>query len=417
MNNKQQPWLCIIGASHSHVPFIKAANQLNLKTIVFDRNKNAPGYKLADHFEAISTHDVEGIIAACKRQNNSKKIIGCLTYSSDSQALKAVAKVSELLCLKGFSTEALNNINNKCIMKERLREFNIPTPEFFTVHNLEEVYQLKNKLKNIIIKPATGACGSIGVCMTPTTNQNLEILFKKAFKYSEDDNVLVEVHYPGQEYSIDGYVQDGNIAILSIAHKFVSNLGPNFLINGFATGISPEKRRNKDYTNFLHLSKLTSRILTALKIDNSFFSIDIILGKNGPMVIDCGLLMDSKIDYLLKFSGTDIYDLRCRLAIGEKINYFSDWKSFECGYALRFLYANKKGRLHIKYDIIKKILKQQPDLIFFSWERQEGDPVKLPTSLADTIGWIIVKDSDRYTAWEKISREQFNNVFSVGGAS
>ncbi len=412
--NSRRPWLCIIGASRSHLPFIEAALHLNFNTLVFDRDGDAPGVRVATRFEAISTHDADDIMSKCNELIQHGELLGCITYVSDERALTAAAKVIEEFSLPGFKPIAVVNTSNKYRMKACLEREGIPTPQFGIIRSLAELYEFLVEHKQAIIKPAFGGTGSAGVALVFYGGQQNNQAFQRAQQESANDEVIAEVYTPGQEYSIDGYVQRGRITVLGIAHKFT--LGPkhHFVINGFATG-GLGRNANKEYEKVLEeLIDLGYRVVATLEIDDSFFSIDVVSGEQGLVVVDVGLLLDAKIDRLLYFSGLDVYELRCRLAIGEKATVYQNRAVFGSGYALRFLYSSKYGKFHpVQEGMINGMGDTGVCRTRVEWNRQAGEVVAPPESLADTVGWLMVEASDRFAAWELASEQRLSNLFSV----
>ena len=78
-------WVCVIGGGRSQVPFIEAAGERGLNTVVFDRDPDAPAKDIATEFVAMSTHDTDGVIAHL--DEHPRDLAGCFTYSSFEGAL------------------------------------------------------------------------------------------------------------------------------------------------------------------------------------------------------------------------------------------------------------------------------------------------------------------------------------------
>ena len=398
----------IVGGSQSQMPFIQAANNLGYRTVVFDRNPQAPGAAVADKFYPISTHAIESILEECNHLGKKNNIAGIITYSAYTMPLKVVAQVSEEIGVRSFSMQAVNNTTNKAKMKQKLCEVGVPTPEWNIESNWKNAESFYKKYgSSIIIKPASGSMGSLGVSMVREEKQ-LHNAFEKSSKVSEDGQVIVEKFYEGREFSVDGIINENRATVLAVSEKF--NLGEtqNFIISGFTTG------RNLD-TNFKYdKNKIVEVVLQAVKalgINNSFFGADVLLTDKGPLVLEVGLLLDAKIDRLLFFAGVDVYDMRCKVAAGDEINFQPLNQSK--GYALQFMFADRAGRLSIERRRVIELTDINPARILVEWERHEGDMVVLPKSVADILGWVIVKDVDQQKALSYAKKVAKSGLFNL----
>jgi carbamoyl-phosphate synthase large subunit len=398
----------IVGGSQSQMPFIQAANNLGYRTIVFDRNPSAPGAAIADKFYPFSTHDIESILGECDRLAKKNKIASIITYSAYTMPLKVVARASEEFGLRSFSIQAVNNTTNKAKMKQKLCEVGVPTPEWSIEYNWENTESFYKKYgPSIIIKPASGSMGSSGVSMVREEKQ-LHSAFEKSSEVSEDGQVIVEKFYEGREFSVDGIINENRATVLAVSEKL--NLGEthNFIISGFTTG------RNSD-TDFKYgtnkIVKVVLQAVKALGINNSFFGADVLLTDKGPLVLEVGLLLDAKIDRLLFFAGVDVYDMRCKVAVGDEINFQPLNQSK--GYALQFMFADRVGRLSIKKRWVIELTDINPTRILVEWERHEGDMVVPPKSVADILGWVIVKDVDQQKALSYAKKVAKSGLFNL----
>lgn len=383
----------IIGGSKSHLPFIEAARKLGYSTVVFDQNPDCPGAQEADFFSPISTHDLDSISTTIKKLNRYHTTKGIITYSSSSEPLLITAKLCEMLYLPSFSVESVELAIDKTKMKKQFIHSNVPTPSFRTVSSLKEA---KDAICLIsppwIIKPRTGSQGSSGLSLLRDAN-NLEECYNSASRISSDGCVLIEQYYEGHEFSVDGIVIDQKPTILAVSQKYNLGAEKNFTISGFATDPILDKDINKKAITEVALSAVK-----AMKINNSYFSVDVRLTDHGPFVLECGVLLDAKIDRLLYFAGVDVYELICKVASGENINLMLT--ELHKSYALKFMFASKQGKLKIEHrsDTNTNINNNRT---LIEWERYDGELVCFPKSIADTIGWVITEGNDYRQAYSK----------------
>ena len=379
--------IVIVGGSQSHVSFIEAAKNLGYKTIVFDRDKNCQGARISDSFYKISTHDVGGIISKCCQLNEEEKLASIMTYSSSTQSLFAVASVCEKLGLSSFSSKSVELSANKKLMKVCFSDNGICTPEWIETDDLKEAIDFVNQAnEQFIIKPSSGSQGSKGVFLIdqePDISKYLDI----SKKSSHNSKVILEKYYIGREFSVDGIVVGNEPVILSVSEKF--NLGPE--LNFTMCGFSMEKIATEDGERQKEITQVIDNAIKAVKamaISDSFFSADIILTSHDPVVLECGVLLDCKIDRLLYHAGINVYDLFIKLLTRQELE-FKKIRPVE-NLNLSFLFAPNAGRLNINNEELNKY-----DGII-EWEKPNGSQVKLPGSIADTLGWIITKDKTHF---------------------
>jgi len=402
INNKD--CVIIIGGSQSHMPFIEAAKNLGFNTIVFDRDKNCQGAKSSDIFYEISTHYIDQIVSKCCEINNLNNLKGVMTYSSFTDPLLAVAKICEKLNLPSFSSESVRIATDKVLMKECFTNNGIPTPEWIVTDNQTEAINfIKETSERLIIKPSRGSQGSKGVNLIDQDSDSSK-QFKIAKENSHDSKVILEKYYTGREFSVDGIVAGDKPIVLAVSEKF--NLGPefNFTMCGFSMG----KIANED----LELQKAITLIketaiksVKAINISNSFFSVDIMLSGYDAIVLECGVLLDCKIDRLLKFAGIDVYKEFINMVCGECINIAH--QEYDNGFSLIFKYANQDGVLIDieEFDI--------PSGTKIEWERINGDKVFKPKSVSDAICWVMTQSENSKLAFNKAFNTTNNMMLDI----
>lgn len=385
----------IIGGSQSQVPFVKAARKLGHNTVVFDQNPFCPGAKVGDSFHPISTHDFDSILQVCNKLKRDGIIKGIMTYSAYSKPLLAVAKLCRIFQLPSFSIESAELSVDKGKMKKKFKDHDIPSPLSITSKNLIEANRsLSDFTLPWFLKPGSGSQGSLGVSIVEESDK-LEHCYNTASGISQDGSVVIEKYYNGREFSVDGIVSHGRQMVLAVSEKFNLGFENNFTISGFATGpISDEDNDLKK--NIASIHDVAFGAVRSLKIDNSFFSVDVILAGDGPLVLECGVLLDAKIDRLLHFMGVDVYEMICRIAAGERLERVSP--KFQKGYALKFMFGQEEGKLQIIRRNDTQISKGS-NRFLIEWERDNEDLVRKPKSIADTIGWVITEGADQRDAY------------------
>lgn len=399
--------IVIVGGSQSHVPFILAARRLGYKTIVFDQNPAAPGAALATKFFAISTHDIEKIYNKCLLLNVGLKIEGIVTYSSYTEPLRAVSKICEKLGLPSCSVKTVEYATNKLRMKERFRDFGVSTPKWLVAKKVDEAIAFFEEYGSpVIMKPCSGAQGSLGISLIKSKKKIYD-MFQAVSTISQNNSVILERFYNGREFSVDGIIDSKKPVILSTSEKY--NLGPkyNFTMSGFSMG----KISEKDWKLRKEVSLINEVALNAVKaldIKNSFFSVDVLITNAGVIVLECGILLDAKIDRLLNFAGIDIYTLILKIATGQEIKI---QEPYYCkGYGLSFMFASEEGYLQ------RKICDKNYDDALIEWEVSDGNQIHPPKSIADTVGWVITTSKDREDAYRIAVKISNSKLYQIVGS-
>ena len=305
--------------------------------------------------------------------------------------------------LSGYtSTNDVDLTNDKDHLKKVLSKAGIPTPEHAKIRTRSELESFLSQYREVVAKPSRGGTGSAGVVRIARGSSLTEEDLRTIREQSVDGTILAETYLQGREFSVDGYVQNRQPVILSIADKYTGVSSKSFAIEGFATSrlASPDQPTAA-------LEKLSVEVVAALDIDDSFFSIDAIYAEGELFVLDVGLLLDAKIDRLLAIAGLDVYQLLVRLATGEKLSSSAYRLPNGKGFALRFLYADRKGEL------LPRIGYELNDRLAIEWERVGGDQVQPPRSVADTVGWLTSEREDRMSAWKSVLEARAEEFFQI----
>ncbi len=112
-NKYKNKYIIIIGGGILQVPLIQTAKNMGLKTIVFDRNQEAPGMKICDLPIPISTKDIEGCVREAIKISQQYKINGVITAGTDaSKSVAAIANALQLPGIRYSSAEAASYAKN-----------------------------------------------------------------------------------------------------------------------------------------------------------------------------------------------------------------------------------------------------------------------------------------------------------------
>ena len=155
-----------------------------------------------------------------------------------------------------------------------------------------------------------------------------------------------------------------------------------FFIEGYEANVLPNS------SEYIAIFNLTNDVIKALGLNTSFFSIDLINSNNELFIIECGNLLDCKIERLLYHSGVNIYETAIHSFSKSHSFTFNNNITYKYKFAtLRFMYSEYNGRLQIKQNFLD-------NNIIIEWERIDKDNVIKPSSIADILGFILKTDNN-----------------------
>ncbi|HEB32127.1 MAG TPA: ATP-grasp domain-containing protein [Spirochaetes bacterium] len=266
--------LMIIGAGILQAPAIKIAREMGLLTLVTDYNKNAYGMKFADFPIVMSTRDVDGTVRVAKQFSLNKKIDGVITVGTDASL--TVAAVQHALDLPGNRIDVAEATTNKIKMRRRLKENNIPQPDFFSCASYDDVTDASRKLGfPFVIKPADNM-GARGV-MKVDKPEVIPFAYERAKNATPRGEIICEGFMDGPELSIDALVWKDGIHITGVADRIIE-FPPYFVETGHIMPTNLETGRIEDCV------EVFKNGIKALGIETGAAKGDIKATKDGAMV-------------------------------------------------------------------------------------------------------------------------------------
>lgn len=380
----------MLGAGPLQIPAIKELKKKNTYIVCLDYNPDAQGFKYADEVKVISTQDTDAICEIVKKEQPD-----VLMSSTSDTPVRVVSEVSERLgrkCVLSYKDACAVTI--KSVMRERLREFNVPIPQYEIIHNFKEfetVYHNVFKQK-CIIKPADNA-GSRGVRLLDEgkTAQELRQAYDECLNYTKNNIVVMEEVMNGSEVSVEAITVAGITHIISITDKVVCER-PYFVEIGHVEPCRLDEGTRKD------IQLLTMQAIRAMNIVNSPTHTEIIVTENGPKIVEIaarlgGDFITSKLVPLS--TGVNMVKASVELELGEEVHIQNNKNE---GAAIRFLFAHKRGA-------VKKICGVEEALCSSGVQEIKlyvcvGDKVDILRSSNDRIGYILASGKTADAAWQ-----------------
>ncbi|TYO74479.1 ATP-grasp domain-containing protein [Rossellomorea marisflavi] len=378
----------ILGAGILQLPALLKAKDMGLNTIAIDINPEAPGFDIADQRILLSTTDVENVLMMA----NKVKPDAVITLASD-MPIRTVAAIGEKLGLRTISCDTAIVCTDKGKMREKLREFNIPIPEFYVISDLEELIEVSKKFEdNFIVKPADNS-GSRGIFLVEDT-KNLSNAFVHAKCHSRSGEVIVEEFMRGPEVSVESLTIDGETTIIAITDKLTSG-SPHFIEMGHTI---PSR---VPFNIQSQIKELTKSAITALGINTGPSHTEIIITSQGPKIVEIGARLggDNITTHLVPLAtGVNMVEYTISLALSKEVKLPEfDQKAA----AIRYI-ESKNGILKSvkslkdfnKVDGVKEV----------KITKKEGEKISNITNSGERIGYVITQADTPEEATELCQR-------------
>ena len=210
--------ILVIGAGFLQDFVIRKAVAMGYETLTVDVNPNAIGFSHAHKHAVISIVDEK----ACLEYAKAEKVDGVVTAATDYGVLSA-AYVAREMGLPGLKYEAAQLIKNKYRVRKCLFEHRVDdTEQAYEVHADTNIADLANKLiYPVMVKPCDGS-GSRGASRVDKPEE-LQQACQYAMSGSSTQRAEIETFIFGKEYGADSIVVDGEVHVLGIMQKWMTN--------------------------------------------------------------------------------------------------------------------------------------------------------------------------------------------------
>ena len=210
--------LLVIGAGYLQDFVIRKAVEMGYETLAVDGDSNAIGFKHAHKYAVVNIVDEKACLAYAQREH----INGVLTAATDFGVLSA-AYVAQEMGLPGLNYDVAQLIKNKYRVRKCLYENHVDdTEQAYEVSSNTNIDDLAKKLKYpVMVKPCDGS-GSRGASRVDKP-ENLRQACEYAMNGSITHRAEIETFITGLEYGAESLVVDGQIHVLAIMKKWMTN--------------------------------------------------------------------------------------------------------------------------------------------------------------------------------------------------
>ncbi len=373
----------ILGASRLQIPAILKAKEKGFYVYVLDYDPNAEGIRYADKFLEISTIDKEAVYRAALRYEPDHII----TSTSD-MPVRTVSWVNEKLGKPSdISYEGAVCATDKIAMRDRMKEYGVPIPEYHEIGSFEELLAASEKMpEHYILKPADNAASRGVIFIDKTKTNDLKKIYEYCHGFSRSGKLLAEEYMTGPEVSVESYTVDGEPHIIAITDKIVTEL-PFFVELGHTepSRLSPEQQED--------IKKTAKAAIRAIGMLNGPNHTEIKLTSSGAKLVEIaarlgGDFITSKLVPLS--TGVDMIECSFGTLLGQPVRYQS---TLSQGAAIRFIHGNP-GILKAVTGIEKAL--KMPGIRDIQIYMKPGDVIKRLENSSDRVGHVIAagKDAD-----------------------
>lgn len=381
--------ILILEPSTSGLQILPTAHAMGLKIFVLSANQDEriiPDEHRKYIFKLIQvdTNDLAAIsretLDLHKEYNLSAVIPGFEIY------VALAAHLAKLLQVPGVSIETGEALRNKGKMREKLKQSNVRVPKFAILDSIDQIRKVSDYIGfPSIIKPIDQS-GSIRV-------KKLNTIVELSDAYSDMCNdswtemnkgigsvAIVEEYVDGEEFSVEGYVSDKDIHIVSVTKKFLTP-EPLFIEMGHIVPADVSDVTRKMIEGYV------KEVVSALNINLGVFHAELRISKDGPVLMEiAGRLPGCRIcDLILLAKGVNLYEIMIKSHLDWPIEQAEDKLIQHAGMCYFDLQEKNYFGQIIGVDVLKNI----PGFFDFKLFKNPGDYVPSLTTFEGRVAACI----------------------------
>ncbi|MFQ5650701.1 MAG: acetyl-CoA carboxylase biotin carboxylase subunit family protein [bacterium] len=234
----------IIGGGPLGLNVIRWATELGLKTIVTDKNEQAPGFELADECFIADGSDTRPHVSFARNLVATCDIVG--VYCGSEFGLQTIFTLSRMLELEHNPYDAIASVLDKVRMKRIWRQHDIPTPEAVAVADGAALSKLVAQKGTLVVKPARGS-GSRGVQIV-NRDSDFDQIFEHCQQSVEGEGeVIAEPFVAGRLIDANGVFIENEFFPAGVLEKFTTPFPDCLPIGGYDPAAVPAEEATEVY--------------------------------------------------------------------------------------------------------------------------------------------------------------------------
>lgn len=307
------PTLLVISGGREVVPVIVEARRLGLRVVVMDADPSAPGFRYADGGVLAHIDDPDVAVEAARTFAQRQRIDGVLGVAADVPM--TVAAVADALCLPGVPLATAALAADRLAMKDRFRVRGVPVPWYAPVESIAALRSLaRHAGRMLVVKPVDNGGARGVVRLLPDIDASWA--YALAASESPTGRVMVEEFVAGPHVSTEAVVVNGQVTTVACSdrnYEMLERFAPFVIDNGGDLPTSlPE-------TTVTAIEVLMTAATTALGVSRGTVRGDIVLGPDGPMMIELAVRLSGGFFCTHEIplaTGVNFVEAAIRLAIG-----------------------------------------------------------------------------------------------------
>lgn len=388
--------LLVVGGGIEAVPGLERAKQMGLHLVVSDRDREAPGFAVADDRLLASTYDIGATVAAARRYHREvRRLDGVMCIASDIPM--TVAAVAADLGLPGISEESARLSSDKLEMKLKFRRDGVPVPWFSLVESAAKLHEIVlSRGFPLVLKPVDSR-GARGV-LRLTEAVDLNWAYEFSASQSPSGRVMVEEFLEGPQISTESIVLEGLAYTPGLAdrnYEFLERFAPHIIENGgdLPTQLTAEEQQA--------IRDLIQQAARSMGVCDGVVKGDVVFHDGEPFIIELATRLSG--GYLCTHeiplsTGVDFVGCAIRLALGERVSAEDLVPRFQRCISQRYLFPGPGRVVGIAG---AQEVSGRPGVVFCQVRLRVGDLVGPVHSHPARAGLVMAMGKSRREAMER----------------
>lgn len=301
----------VLAGTPPHATLIEKLKALGYYTILIDYYPHPYAADYADKHIQESTLDKEKVLKIAKDEEAEIVITTCMDHANVTACY-----VSEKLGLPHpYSYETAKAVTNKVIMKQMMRDNDIPTSGFYVVYDVDEAFPIRIPYP-VIIKP-TDRNGSKGVHRADNDDEARRFV-EEALKTSMSHSAIIEGFNIGDEIQVDCFANENGADIIMTRIKQKIKITENQTVQQSLGSIFPAPLNDNERQQ---VKEIADKIAKSFKLSNTPFFYQANITSDGIKVIEFAARVAGGLSYFIlkKITGFDPVDGAMLSWIGEHV--------------------------------------------------------------------------------------------------
>ncbi len=301
----------VLGGGGCQMNLIERLKQQGDEVVLIDYLPDCPGKKLCDVHVKESTFDTPAVLAAAKKYS----IDAIVTLGTD-QPVYTAAKVASELGLPFYVTpEQALSATNKRVMKAKFLQNDIPTANYRLISKNFSDKDIEGISFPAVIKPVDSQ-GQRGIYKI---NSAAEIgkYIDDTLSFSKEECALLEEYYQSDEITVNGWLKDGRLMLLSVVDRVTLTSGDHI---GICIAHNFPSLHLKD--NYKEIEDLTQRIVDIFGFKEGPVYFQYLIGNEGIKVNEIAMRIGGAYEDITLpiITGIDVLKMLINSIKGRDIN-------------------------------------------------------------------------------------------------